>query len=162
VRAVIATLDPSLPVFDVRTMDDHIRNGRALLGTRLGAAFSTVFGVLALILATIGVYGLVSYAVTQRAREIGIRMALGARTPAVIRLVVRQGVRTAIIGVILGGIAALAVTQLLANLLYGVAPRDPVVLTAVVVAMVTVALIASLIPAGRATRVDPVASLRAE
>src|SRR5262249_3737974 len=102
VRAALATLDPSLPVFDVRTMDDHIRNGRAMLGTRLGAAFSTVFGALALILAAIGVYGLVSYAVTQRAREIGIRMALGARTPTVIRLVVRQGVRTAIVGVVLG------------------------------------------------------------
>src|SRR5262245_48843271 len=118
--------------------------------------------MLPLSLATIGVYGLVSYAVTQRTREIGIRMALGARTPTVIHLVVRQGVRTAIIGVILGGLAALVVTQLLANLLYGVAPRDPVVLTAVVVTLVTVAIIASLIPAARATRVDPVATLRAD
>jgi ABC-type antimicrobial peptide transport system permease subunit len=80
----------------------------------------------------------------------------------VIQLVVRQGVRTANVGVILGGIAALVVTQLLANLLYGVTPRDPVVLTGVVGALVTVATIASLIPAGRATRVDPVAALRAE
>jgi predicted permease len=161
-RVAVASLDPTLPLYDVRTMDDHIKNGRALFGTRLGAAFASVFGVLALVLATIGVYGLVSYSVTQRTREIGIRMALGARTPAVMRLVVRQGLSIAVIGVAFGAALALVVTRLLAGLLYGVAPRDPVILTAVAGVLVTIAVVASLIPAGRATRVDPVAALRAE
>jgi ABC-type antimicrobial peptide transport system permease subunit len=162
VRAAVASRDPALPLFDVRTRQDNIDNGRALLGTRLGAGFATVFGVLALILATIGVYGLVSYSVTQRTREIGIRVALGARAPTVIRLVVRQGMTIAVIGVAVGAMLTLLVTQALAKLLYGVAPRDPVVLTAVAGVLVTVALLASLIPAGRASRVDPMAALRAE
>ena len=128
-------------------------------------AGSVVFGgvvLVALVFSAAGLYALMAVAVQRRTREIGIRVALGARAPAVIRLVVGQGVRTATIGVILGGIAALGVTQLLANLLYGVTPRDPVILTAVVSALVTVAIVASLIPAGRATRVDPVAALRGE
>jgi ABC-type antimicrobial peptide transport system permease subunit len=121
-----------------------------------------VFAGLALVLAIGGAYGVSTYLVTQRTREIGIRVALGARAPTVIRLVVRQGMTIAVIGVAVGAMLTLLVTQALAKLLYGVAPRDPVVLTAVAGVLVTVALLASLIPAGRASRVDPMAALRAE
>jgi ABC-type antimicrobial peptide transport system permease subunit len=161
-RATIALLDPGLPVFDVRTMNDHVLNGRALLGTRIGAVFSAVFGLLALILASVGVYGLISYSVAQRTREIGIRVALGARMPLVIGLVVRQGFTVALIGIAVGVALTLFVTQLLSKLLYGVAPHDPLVFGAVSLTLVAVGVVASLLPARRATRVDPLAALRTE
>jgi predicted permease len=161
-RATIASLDPGLPVFDVRTMNDHVLNGRALLGTRIGAVFSAVFGLLALILASVGVYGLISYSVVQRTREIGIRVALGARMPLVIGLVVRQGFTVALIGIAVGVALTLFVTQLLSKLLYGVAPHDPFVFGAVSLTLVAVGVAASLLPARRATRVDPLVALRTE
>lgn len=161
-RATIASLDPSLPVFDVRTMHDHITNGRALLGTRIGAVFAAVFGLLALILASVGVYGLISYSVAQRTREIGIRVALGARMPLVINLVVKQGLTIAIVGTSVGVAVTLFVTKLLSKLLYGVAPHDPTIFAAVALTLVVVAALASLVPARRATRVDPLVALRAE
>jgi predicted permease len=161
-RAAMTALDPELPVYDVRTMRDHIANGRALLGTRLGAAFAAVFGLLALVLASVGIYGLVSYSVAQRTREIGIRVALGARGASVLGLVMRQGLAIAVAGVAIGiGLTAF-VTQLLSKLLYGVAPHDPVIFVAVAVALAGVGVLASVIPARRATRVDPLTALRAE
>jgi predicted permease len=161
-RAAIATLDPGLPVFDVRSMQDHVVNGRALLGTRIGAVFAAVFGVLALVLASVGVYGLISYSVAQRTREIGIRVALGARMPVVIGLIVRQGLTIAVTGIAVGVALALLVTGLLSKLLYGVAPHDPLIFAAVSLALVAVGGVASLLPARRATRVDPLTALRAE
>jgi predicted permease len=161
-RAVIAALDPSLPVFDVRTMDDHLRNGQALLFTRLGSAFATVFGLLALVLATIGVYGVVSYSVAQRTREIGVRMALGARRPAILRLVVGQGMRLGWIGLGVGLALSVATMGVVSSVLYGVGPRDPLVLGAVVVLLALVVAIASLVPARRAMRIDPMTSLRSQ
>jgi predicted permease len=162
VRALIKAMDPTLPVFDVRSMEDHIRNGRALLGVRVGAWFAAVFGGLALLLASVGLYGLISYSVEQRTREIGIRVALGARTTAVLRLVLRQGMTIATIGVVVGLGLTMVVTQLLASILYGVAPHDPVILVTVAVTLGGVAMLASLVPARRATRVDPVTALRAD
>jgi predicted permease len=161
-RAVIAGLDPSLPVFDVRTMDDHLRNGQALLFTRLGSAFATVFGLLALVLATIGVYGVVSYSVAQRTREIGVRMALGARRPAIVRLVVGQGMRLGWIGLGAGLVLSAATMGVVSSVLYGVTPRDPVVLGSVVALLSIVVAIASLVPARRAMRIDPMTSLRSQ
>ena len=161
-RAVVAGLDPSLPVFDVRTMDDHLRNGQALLFTRLGSAFATVFGLLALVLATIGVYGVVSYSVAQRTREIGVRMALGARRPAIVRLVVGQGMRLGWIGLGVGLVLSVATMGVVSSVLYGVTPRDPLVLGSVVGLLTVVVVIASFVPARRAMRIDPMTSLRSQ
>jgi predicted permease len=162
VRSAVASLDPTLPVFDVRSFDEHIRSGRALLGTRLGAAFSEVFGVLALLLAAVGLYGLLSYAVAQRTREIGIRVALGAHTSTVLRLVVRQGLVMSVIGAAIGLAMTFGVTRLLSALLFGVAPHDPLILGGVVVILLAVGVVASMVPALRAARVDPLTALRAE
>ena len=161
-RSIVADLDPSLPVFDVRTMEDHLRNGQAMLFTRLGSAFATVFGLLALVLATIGVYGVVSYSVAQRTREIGVRMALGARRPAIVRLVVGQALRLGWIGLGVGLVLSVATMGGISSVLYGVGPRDPLVLGAVVAVLTVVVAIASLIPARRAMRIDPMTSLRSQ
>jgi macrolide transport system ATP-binding/permease protein len=162
VRAAFSSLDPTLPLFDIRTMQEHLMRGRALLFPRLGAAFAAVFGLLALGLAAVGVYGVVSYAVTQRTREIGIRMALGARLAAVLGLVVRQGAGIAGTGIIVGLLAAVGVSRLLGSLLYGVQPTDPVIFGGVAVLLGAVALGASYLPARRAAKVDPLVALRAE
>ena len=159
-RQVITSLDPSFPVFDIRTMEDHLRNGQAMLFTRLGSAFAAVFGLLAMVLATVGVYGVVSYSVAQRTREIGVRMALGARKPAIIALVMRQGMRLAWIGVGIGLILSVSTMGVVSSVLYGVGPRDPIVLGLVVLLLMLVVAVASLVPARRAMQIDPITSLR--
>jgi predicted permease len=161
-RATISSLDATLPVYDVFTFEDHVRNGRALLGTRIGAWFAAVFGALALVLASVGVYGVIAYSVAQRRREIGIRVALGARASEVVALVVRQGLRIAIAGTLLGLVLTLAVTHVLTKLLYGVAPRDPLILGGVALSLALVGAVASLLPARRAASVDPLVALREE
>jgi predicted permease len=161
-RGVITGLDPSLPVFDVRTMNDHLRNGQALLFTRIGSAFATVFGLLALVLATVGVYGVVSYSIAQRTREIGLRMALGARRGAILGLVVGQGMKLAWIGVGVGLVLSVSTMGVVSSVLYGVAPRDPIVLGAVVGLLTLVVAVASLVPARRAIQIDPITSLRSQ
>ena len=161
-RGVIKAMDPTLPLFDVRNMMDHVQKGRALLGVRVGAWFAAVFGALALLLASVGLYGLISYSVEQRTREIGIRVALGARTSTVLGLVLRQGMVIAVVGVVVGLGLTMVVTQFLRSILYGVAPRDPVILVTVAVTLGGVAALASLVPARRATRVDPLTALRAD
>jgi predicted lysophospholipase L1 biosynthesis ABC-type transport system permease subunit len=161
-RQVITSLDPSFPVFDIRTMEDHLRNGQAMLFTRLGSAFAAVFGLLAMVLATVGVYGVVSYSVAQRTREIGVRMALGARKPAIIALVMRQGMRLAWIGVGIGLILSVSTLGVVSSVLYGVGPRDPVVLGLVVALLTLVVAVATIIPARRAMQIDPITSLRSQ
>ncbi|HEY2378684.1 MAG TPA: ABC transporter permease [Gemmatimonadaceae bacterium] len=162
VRAIVTGLDATAPVFDVRTMEDHLRNGPAFLFTRLGSAFSAVFGVLALVLASIGVYGVVSYSVAQRTREIGLRVALGARLTSVLRLVVGQGMKLAWIGTGAGVLLSLATTGVLSSILFGVAPRDPLVLAGVIASLMLIAGVACLVPAWRATRIDPLIAIRSE
>jgi len=120
------------------------------------------FAVLAVLLAAVGLYGLLSYVVSRRTREIGVRMALGADQLTVLRMVLRDGVRLTLIGVAAGAIASIAAARALGHLLYGVGPTDPLTFAAVGLLLVTVATIASYLPAARATRVDPVEALRTE
>jgi predicted permease len=161
-RAAIAALDPDLPVFDVRTLQDHIQNGRALLGVRIGAWFAGVFGLLALVLASVGIYGLISYSVAQRTREIGIRMALGARMSSVVALMLVRGFRIVLVGIVVGVALTWFVTRLLSKLLYGVAPHDPVIFVTTALVLGGVAMLASFVPARRAARVNPLSALRAD
>jgi predicted permease len=160
VRAQIQSLDPNLAITNVQTISEIMDQG--LWAARMGAALLTLFGGLALVLAALGVYGVLSYSVNQQTREIGIRMAMGAERSHVLRLVVGQGLRLAGVGVLVGFVVALAVMRQLSGLLFGVSAYDPVTFGAVAVLLVLVALLACYIPAHRATRVDPLVALRHE
>jgi predicted permease len=160
VRSIVNQMDSNLPVFDVKTQTQLIDD---LIGReRLVARLSSFFGLLSLALARIGVYGLLSYEVSRRTREIGIRMALGAQERKVLRLVVRQGLMLAVVGAVLGVGLALAATRYLASMLFNVPPNDPATIVAVTALLALVALAACYIPARRATRVDPMVALRYE
>jgi predicted permease len=160
VRREIQSLDRDLPLYEVKTMRDHL--GIAMLPARLAASLLGGFGVLALALAAIGIYGVMSYSVAQRTREIGIRMALGADRRRVLNLVVGQGMLPALIGAILGLAAAVGVTRFAAGFLYGISATDILTFAGVTGLLAAVALAASYLPARRATRVDPVVALRYE
>jgi putative ABC transport system permease protein len=158
VRRIVRDIDPTQPIADVQTMEQVLSSQVAQ--RRFGMTLVGAFGVLALILAVIGAYGVTSYLVTQRTREIGIRMALGADAPRVSRMVVRDGMRVAGIGVFIGLVIALFTTRLASGLLYGVSPRDPLTLTVVVAILLGVTGLANYLPARRASRVDPLIALR--
>ena len=160
VRSEVATLDKSLPLFDVKTMRQHL--GLALLPARLAGSVLGIFGFIALLLAAAGIYGVMAYAVAERTREIGIRMALGANPLAVLRLIVQQGMTLVLIGLAIGLTAALALTHLLKRLLFGVSATDPLTFAGIALLLTTVALLACWIPARRATKVDPMMALRCE
>ena len=135
-------------------------NGFFLLN--MGALFGGALGVLGLLLALVGIYGVVSYAASQRTQEIGVRMALGAKPRDILRLVVGQGLTLVTIGLGIGLVAALGISSLMTSLLFGISPRDPLTFVAVPILLGAMALAASYIPAMRATRVDPVVALRSE
>ncbi|MEO7998561.1 MAG: ABC transporter permease [Gemmatimonadaceae bacterium] len=160
VRDAIRSSDAAIPVFEASSME-KIRELSFWQYKLFGAMFGT-FGAIALFLAAIGVYGVISYGVSQRTREIGVRVALGAQSLDVMRLVVMQGMVLAGIGIVLGLLGAFGVTRVVASLLIGVSPQDPVSFLAVSGFLASVALVASVIPARRATAVDPVISLRAD
>jgi predicted permease len=160
VRRVVSELDSNLPVFDVRTQKQRIE--RLLFNERLLARLASLFGLLALLLASIGLYGLLAYEVAQRTREIGIRVALGAQRRDVRRLVGVQGLVLLGVGGAAGILAALGLGGSLASFLYGVRPADPVTLFGVFALLLAVGLLASWIPARRAARVDPMVALRCE
>jgi len=159
-RAEVRALDAELPVVDVKTMDEHL--GIALLPARLAGTVLGIFGLLGLLLASVGVYGVMSYSVSQRTREIGIRMAVGAAQGDVIKLVMRQGLTLVLIGVIIGLAGALGASQLLKSVLYGGQMVDPLTFSAVPLLLIAVAALATWIPSRRAAALDPLVALRHE
>jgi len=159
-RSEVQTLDPTLPVYNLGTLARQ-KDG-SLYTERLAATLLTIFGLLALSLAAVGVYGVLSYAVTERTREMGIRLALGANPRDLLRLVVGQGLTLTLIGLVIGLGASFALTRLIAKLLYGVSATDPLTFVVIPLLLIGVALLACWIPARRATRVDPLAALRCE
>jgi predicted permease len=160
IREVVAQVNTNLPLFDVKTESEQI--DRLLFQERLVARLSGFFGLLALVLACVGLYGLLSFEVSRRTREIAIRMALGAHRVSVLKLVLRQGIVLAIVGAAVGIGVALGVTRYLTSMLYDVHANDPLTMIAVAVLLTLVALAACYIPARRAMRVDPMVALRYE
>ena len=160
VRRIVGALDDNLPLFDMRTQTQTI--DRLLFNERLVAKLSSLFGALALILACVGLYGLLSYEVARRTREIGIRTALGAQRREIFRLVLFQGLILAMVGAVVGIGAAIGVTRYLGSLLYGIGATDPATFVIIAFLLIAVALLACYIPSRRATRVDPLVALRYE
>jgi putative ABC transport system permease protein len=160
IQAAIREVDKDQPVYQIQTIDELI--GSTVSTRRFALTILILFAVLALVLAVSGIYGVISYSVTQRTQEIGIRMALGARATDVLRLVLVQFMRLTIVGVVLGLVAAYALTRLMTSLLFGVTATDFTTFVLVPLSLLLVALIACLIPARRATRVDPLVALRYE
>ena len=156
----VRALDPRLALVSIETLLQHMQ--LPLFPARAAGLLLGVFGVLALTLAVVGLYGVMSYSVTQRTREIGVRMALGANRSDVLRLVVGQGLKLTLAGLGLGVVGAIAVTRVLSSVLYGISPTDPLSFLTVSVALTMVAIVASYVPARWATRVDPMQALRSE
>jgi putative ABC transport system permease protein len=160
VRSKVQGVDPNQPVYDVATMEQRFSN--AVAPQRFNALVMAIFAAMAVILAGVGVYGVMAYSVARRTHEIGIRRALGAQQQDVMRLVLRRGAALVLVGITLGLAGALALTRFLSNLLYGVTVRDPLTFVAVSLILVGVALMANYIPARRAAKVDPMVALRHE
>jgi ABC-type antimicrobial peptide transport system permease subunit len=159
VKSVVNQIDPNVPLFDARTLEERV--GTSLAPRRLAMAVLTGLAVVSLALAVFGLYGVISYAASQRTTEFGIRLALGAQSRDVRLLVVKQGLVLAVIGVAVGVTAALFATQALSALIFGVSTRDPLTFAAAALLLTVVTGIASYIPGRRATRVSPVEALRA-
>lgn len=160
IRSRLADLDPDLPMFQVRPLTDLVSDSAAR--ARLYALLLGAFAGLALLLAAVGLYGVMAYAVARRRPEFGVRIALGARAADIARLVLGRGLGLTVVGAAVGMVGALAGSRLLASLLYGVRPTDAATLVAVPVVLSVVGLAACLIPARRATRTDPMSVLREE
>ncbi len=160
VQAEIAALDPLMPVFEPTTLAEHV--GVSLYRQRMAATLLSTFGLLALSLAAVGLYGVMAYTVSQRTRELGVRMAIGATRGNVLSLVLRQALTLAAIGIVVGSIIALMATPFLVHLLFGIGPADPVTFAVIPLVLFAVTLAAGYIPARRAIKIDPLMALRAE
>jgi predicted permease len=161
-RRTVRDSDPSLPVLSLRTFAQHLDSNLDLWLVRAGAALFSIFGALALGLAVVGLYGVKAYSVARRTREIGIRMALGAQAGAVLRMIMREGSVMLISGVTIGLFLAIATAKILSGILYEVGPLDPVAFTVAPLVLAVAALVATWLPARRATKVDPIRALRTE
>ncbi len=160
VRRQVYALDPNIAIYNEETMEEHVRT--AFFLPRLAATLFGVFGIIGLVLAAVGLYGVMSYAVSRRTREIGIRMALGAHGGAVAGLIVRQGMVLAVIAMVLGWPAAWMLSKLASSFLYGIQPHDLLTFTVVPLFLAGIALVACWLPARRAASIDPVTALRTE
>jgi ABC-type antimicrobial peptide transport system permease subunit len=160
IRSEVQKLDPRVPIFGVKTMDDH--KTYALWAPNMAASFSLAFGLVAILLSAVGLYSVMAYIVSQRTREVGIRMALGANRTDVMKLITRQGMRLAAVGVAIGLALALALATVLSSLLIGVSGYDVTIFVLVPTLLGAVALLACYLPARRATKVDPLVALRYE
>jgi ABC-type antimicrobial peptide transport system permease subunit len=158
IRREIQSIDPSLPVFGVSSMNDVL--GRSLASRRFSASLVGGFAGLAALLASIGIYGVLAYLVGQRSREIGVRMALGARQEDIMRMFLQRGVGLAGVGIVAGLVISASSASVMASLLYGVRPHDPAVFLIVPLLLFAIAVLASYLPARRATKVDPLIALR--
>jgi len=159
-RQKVRELDAEIPLANIRTMQQWISNNAAQ--PRLNARLLTLFAAMALLIAAIGIYAVLAYSVTQRTREIGLRIALGAQPAGVLRLVVSEGMKVALIGLCTGLLSALAVGKAVSSLVYGIAVYDPSTFSGVAVVLMVIALAACFLPARRAARVDPMVALRYE
>jgi putative ABC transport system permease protein len=160
IRAQLAALNKDQAIYNVRTMEQSI--AQSIAPRRFSMLLLAVFALVALVLASLGIYGLLSYTVAQRAREIGVRMALGAQSRDVLKLVIGQGMKLVFVGVALGLVASIALTRTIKNLLFSVSANDPLTLAALALLLIAVALLACFVPARRATKVDPMTALRNE
>jgi putative ABC transport system permease protein len=160
IRAAVRRIDPELPLFNITTMAQHLAEEEA--ETRFAAVLMTTYGTIALLLAAIGIYGVLSYHVTMRTKEIAIRMALGATRGEVRRMVVGDGIRPTLIGLAIGVVGALALSRYIATLLFGIQARDPRTFAIVVVILTVVGILASWLPARRATGIEPMEALRGD
>lgn len=160
VRRTFKDIDPDLPFLDARTMTEHM--GAALFANRLGGVLLSVFGLMALGLSAIGIYSVVAYSVSRRVREIGLRVALGAAKKDVLTLIMGHSMRLVVIGLLIGGILGVGVGRLLRSQLFGISPADPITFGGIAVLLFGIALLASWLPARRATRIDPLVALKSE
>jgi putative ABC transport system permease protein len=162
VRGEVRALDPEVPVYAVQTLEQMVANSRAAFMRRYPAYLTGIFACVALLLALVGIYGVVSYSVAQRTHELAVRVALGARGRDVLRLVLGHGLLLALGGIAAGALGALALTRLISGMLFGVSAADPLVYGLVALLLAAVALVACLLPARRAMKVDPMVALRYE
>ncbi|MGH9793330.1 MAG: ABC transporter permease [Candidatus Acidiferrales bacterium] len=162
VQKEVRALEPNLPVYDVMTMEQGLEGGNGFFLIRMGALIGAVLGALGLVLAIVGVYGVVSYTASQRTHEIGVRLALGAQRSHILKLVVGQGLLLVSIGVVLGLVVSFALSRFMGNLLFGISAQDPITFAAVALLLGVIGLIACWIPAQRATRTDPMIALHYE
>jgi predicted permease len=160
IQSEVLALDPDLPAYNVRTLDSAVAASTAPL--RFATSLMTGFGLLALVLAVVGLYGTLACGVSQRIREIGVRVALGAQSADIFGLVLRQGMKLTALGIVVGLLGDLALSRLIRGLLFGVEPADPLTFAVAPMLLVSVALVASWLPARRAARVDPMVALRTE